>query len=149
MGKFSALEKNELTQNWTLEERTALAHFLETREVEKNKEIISRQTKEEAKERGVYFLEAGKVLMKVETSSVTVSAGVSFGEYSLVSDHKKQVMALATSPVTLHFLSLERWEELKRVTPLVGMKLLEAIVAKTAKLLSDAPSPPKVSAGLR
>lgn len=149
MGKFTALERNALTQAWSLEERAALAYFLEEKKM-KSGSLVSWHASEKdsngKSEKCLYFIDSGSVRITYETVSVELHDNDSFGELSLIADTKKIAPVMATKDCTLWVLSAEKWSEMKKGAPSITLKLLEAIVQKFARLLNETSSPRALSA---
>ena len=123
MGKFSTLEKAELTNAWTVEERSALAHFLEQILIEKDHEINHHRP-------GLIFIGSGAVGINFQNEKITLKAGNTFEELSLFSSETKETQLKALEDTTLWILSPEKWEELRQISPIVSIKLLEALTKK-------------------
>lgn len=137
MGKFSSLEKSSLTKAWSIEERTALAHFLKEKRLTEGEIIFPNQ----GKDRDLYFVDSGQIKITYENISILLKEGDSFGELSLLQGSSKLVTALAASDASLWVLSLENWEDLRRAVPAVALKLSESINQKLATLLSSVTPP--------
>lgn len=141
MGKFSTLEKAELTQNWSVEERAALAQFLEKQQLAKGEQLYY----EQAKEKKLYFLDEGVLEIHGASIKVEFLPGQSLGELSLLKETAKQTSALAKENCIFWVLTEESWRELRRSSPAVALKLIESINSKLAHLLDQSLLPPKLS----
>jgi CRP-like cAMP-binding protein len=139
MGKFVTLDTCRMLQNWSLDERSALAHFLETRSYEANESLIDRTSRTAE----LLFIASGKIKLSAETYSLEISEGASIGELSLINPSQKRVSATAITPVTAYVLSAQRWLEMKRNTPSVAVKLMESILKKVSDELGSFELPPK------
>lgn len=138
MAKFEALEQSELTQSWTIEQRAALAHFLDDEKQIRGKTFV----KPNDKNSGLYFIYKGKVKLQYQNIEAILEAGMSFGELSLVHPTKKQAKMTALEDLELFVLSEEKWVLLRKESPTTALKLLESICQKFSKFLTHAPAPP-------
>lgn len=123
MGKFSALEQAVLTSKWTLEERSALGHFLEPLELKKSQEVTDLKN-------GLVFVGSGSINVAFQTEVLKLKSGSSFRELSLFSSEQKKVRLVANDDTTLWILTNEKWDELRQISPVVSIKLLEGITKK-------------------
>lgn len=137
MGKFSALEKANLTSNWTLEERSALGHFLEEKQFSTNQTLLSRKSED----RMLFLIERGQVRFAMEGAEIDLHEGESFGELSLVQTTSRITTAIALKETHVWVLRLDKWEDMKRAAPLIALKLLEAICQKMGALLGQPLNP--------
>ncbi|MBN8554259.1 MAG: cyclic nucleotide-binding domain-containing protein [Deltaproteobacteria bacterium] len=140
MGKFTTLDKASLTQTWSLEERSALAHFMEKKEVKTGDPLFVARSKE----RGLFIVDSGLVRLNYENLSQQLKPGDSFGELSLIYPTQKLASADALQNSELIFLSFENWTTMRKVAPLVSLKLMESICAKFAQQLNEMIPPPKL-----
>jgi len=143
VGKFRAIERSVLTKDWGVDERAALAHFLVERKISEGDPIFLKQSKE----RSLYFIELGLIRFQHETISVELKEGDSFGELSLLNESSKLVSATAQTPCQLWVLTFDKFQEMKKTTPLVAVKLTEAIATKIAKALSVFSIPQRILTG--
>jgi CRP-like cAMP-binding protein len=134
MGKFSALERCQLTKSWTLEEKAGLGHFLKEKILARGEKLFL-----ETSHRALGIVEAGTVefLTKDSKKSVVINPGESFGDFSLVSKNPKVLQAKAAENLVYWELSAEDWQDLRKSAPSVALRLLESIVSKAAKLASE------------
>lgn len=140
MGKFRSLEKSLLASSWSLEERAALAFFLEERRFNEGDPVFNRMAKEAA----LYLVEQGGVRLQYEQYSVDLKEGASFGELSLFQETTKLVTATALGNCIVWILTKEKYEELRKNTPSVAVKLMESIIQKMGKVVSEALMPPRI-----
>jgi CRP-like cAMP-binding protein len=139
MGKFVTLDACQMLQDWSLDERSALAHFLEHRSYDANATLIDRSSK--ASE--LLFIASGKVKLSAETYSIEILQGATIGELSLMNPTQKRISAIAITPVDAYVLSSQRWLEMKRNTPSVAVRLMESILKKVSNELGSFELPPK------
>jgi CRP-like cAMP-binding protein len=132
MGKFSTLEKADLTKDWSIEERAALGHFLSELKVPEKESIFT--TKSTG--RILYILGTGKARILIDSIEVDLTEGESIGELSIVHPSAKMVGAIALEPCVFWVLTLDKWEDMKRAAPIISLKLIEKICEKMAKLLN-------------
>lgn len=140
-GKFTTLEKASLTQSWSLEERSALAHFLKSKSFREGESVFLSRSKD----RGMFFIGSGLIQIQHETSVANLKDGDSFGELSLVFSSQKLITATSLKATETWFLSVDQWHDLRKVAPVVSLKLLESICQKFAGILNGAVPPPRVS----
>ncbi|MDB5038856.1 MAG: hypothetical protein JWQ35_2384 [Bacteriovoracaceae bacterium] len=133
MGKFTALEKAQLTKNWSLEEQSALAHFLKELRVEEKETVFLGKSGE----RMLYFIESGAVRLAFEGTEVDLHEGDSFAEMSIVHATHKIVSAFALKDCVFWVLPFQKWEDMKRAAPMISLKLIESICQKMAQLLNN------------
>jgi len=141
VGKFTSLEKCCLTKDWRIEERAALAHYLEKQELTKNEPLFI----EDHSERKLYIIDSGLVSVSLGFMTVEMGPGQSLGEFSLFQDTKKKTTAIALEDCSFWVLTLERWELVKEEVPDVAAKLTQSINQKMANLLEISQLPPRVS----
>lgn len=139
MGRFVTLDACEILQDWTLDERSALAHFLEPRSYEINSTLIDRTSKIAE----LILIASGRVKLSAEAYSIEISQGATLGELSLIHPTQKRVSAIALTPVEAYALNAQRWLELKRNTPSIAVKLMESILKKVSHELGSFELPPK------
>jgi CRP-like cAMP-binding protein len=144
VGKFTSLEKAVLTKDWTLEERTALAHFLKPKEYRESETIFLARSKD----RGLFIVGSGIIQIQFDATSVSLKEGDSFGELSLIFASNKLVTAMALKPSQLWFLSIDQWHDLRKISPVISLKLIESICQKFAGMLNNAVPPPKSSVSM-
>ncbi len=123
MGKFTALENATLTQNWALEERSALAHFLEPQQIKKGQEVCDLRA-------GLVFVDEGSIKVAFQNEVLPLKSGASFREVSLFATESTDIKLVANEDATLWILSPEKWEELRQISPVVAIKLLEGMTKK-------------------
>jgi CRP-like cAMP-binding protein len=140
MGKFRALERADLTRQWTVEERAALAFFMEERKVPEGDPIFLKQSQD----RCLYLVESGLVKIQYEQFSIDLKEGATFGELSLSQATPKMVTATAGPSCHLWCLSLESFTEMQKTSPLVALKLVYAIQEKVGRLVSESMMPPRI-----
>ncbi len=140
MGKFASLAQAELTKNWPVEERAALAHFLEAKSFKNGDHIFD--SKDE--EIGLYIIESGLIKISFEHISTDLKAGESFGEFSLLQTNPKRVSAVAVRASDVWVLSSQQWSDLRRHTPVVALHLMESMCKKLSNLLAETQVPPKM-----
>lgn len=140
MGKFITLERAELTKNWRLEERSALAHFLVERKIQEGDPLSLKNSRD----RGLHLIELGLVRVQYENFSVELREGDSFGEFSLFEEIQKPTAMVASTMVHLWVLPLEAFQEMKHTTPAVAVLLMESIVHKLIKRLVNFSMPPRI-----
>lgn len=141
MGKFTSLEKSKLTCDWSLEERAALAYFLEKKEVASGARLF----KESTIESQLYFLDKGEVELDSKNIRISLEAGDSFGELSLFQETSKKLGALAQTECTLWVLSKDKYLEICDQHPSLAHKLQESVLKKLSGLLSSGIEPPDIS----
>jgi CRP-like cAMP-binding protein len=139
MGKFVTLDACRMLQDWSLDERSALAHFLEDRSYDANATLIDRTSKTSE----LLFIASGKVRLSAEAYSLEISPGATIGDLSLINPSQKRVLAVAITPVDVYVLSAQRWLEIKRNTPSIAVKLMESILKKVSYELGSFELPPK------
>lgn len=131
MGKFTTLEHCNLTKSWGLDERAALAHLLEELSMEKGAENLSLS-------RGIYFLGEGSLRLARKKEATAVKKFQSFFELTVVTSPLDDCRCVATEPSTIYYLSLEKWNELKQISPIIAFKLLESITEQLMLKLQSA-----------
>jgi len=141
MGKFTTLEIAELFKDWHLEDRAALAHFLEKQELKNGEQLFF----ENAEEQKLYILDRGRLKIQFGSYHTELGPGESLGELSLVHKASKQVSASATEDCLFWVITEETWSRLKLEAPLIAMRLIEAIQKKSARLLATNVAPPKLT----
>lgn len=139
MGKFTALEKADLTKDWSIEEKSALGHFLTELKLGEKEGLFS--TKSEG--RVLYLIESGKVRLASDYAEVDLDEGESLGELSIIHGSPKLSGAITLTPCVFWILTLDKWEDMKKAAPVISLKLIERICEKMAKLLSHSYEPPK------
>lgn len=139
MGKFITLEISPLFSDWSLADRSALAHFLEVRSFQAGDLIADRLSNSSE----LFIVSSGTVKLSAESHSLEVSAGASFGELSLIYPSTKRVSATAATAVETFVITAHHWLEMKRNTPSVAVKLMESILKKISKELSALELPGK------
>lgn len=144
-GKFTTLERALLTKDWSLEERTALAHFLKIRDYAEGDTVFLARSKD----RGLFIVSSGQIQIQSETALLQLRDGDSFGELSLLFSSQKLVSIAVLKPSQLLFLSLDQWHDMRRISPVISLKLIESICQKFAGMLNSMVPPPKVSASVR
>ncbi len=143
MGKFTTLDKSALTKDWPLDERSALAHFLEEVKLAEGQSIFAPLDTD----RGLYFFESGSVRLMIENQILDLKEGETFGELSLVSSNAKLISAISVRESTLWYLSFEAYAQLKKAAPVVSLRLAESILQKLSLTLGQMLPPPKTSSG--
>ena len=141
MGKFTSLENCRLTRDWKIEERAALAHYLEKQDLTKNEPLFI----EDHSERKLYIIDSGLISVSLGFVTIEMGPGQSLGELSLFQDTKKKTTATALEDCSFWVLTLERWELVKQEVPEIAAKLTQCINQKMANLLEVSQLPPRVS----
>lgn len=145
MGKFSCLAKCGLTKSWPLEERAAIAHFLEPKSLPQGSAIIDAGNKE----RILYLIEQGTARVQYENIAFILEEGESFGELSLISSTQRLVEITADKNLTMWTLRHEKFEEMKKMAPAVALRLTESITQKFTELLNTSVVSPKMLASVK
>ena len=140
MGKFTALDLCPLTKPFSIEERSALAHFLEKRDLKDGDPVIVNRSKE----RALYIVDSGAIKVSFENMSLELKPGDSFGELSLIFPTQKLISGIAAKDSVLWMLTFDRWTEMRKVAPAISLRLLEAITQKLSVLLNNTVPPPRL-----
>ncbi len=133
MGKFSTLEQTSITKDWSLEERSALAHFLDELQVDQHETIFSMKSNE----RVLFIIESGTAKFAIEGFETDLGPGDSFSEMSLIKSSPKVGAVIATSPCSLWVLKYDKWNDMKKAAPIISLKLLESVCEKMIDLLGQ------------
>lgn len=141
MGKFTSLEKCVLTKSWDLEDRAALAHFLEKQNLKKGEHLFF----EKSLERKLYILDEGEIQLEAFGQSVILGPGSSLGELSLIRETEKRVTARASQNCQFWVITEIRWREIQSQMPELARKLSVSILKKFAQLMEGGVSPPSLN----
>lgn len=141
MGKFSVLEQSKLTSAWSLEERSALAHFMERQSLKKAEYLFF----EKSSERQLYFIDEGELQVEACGTKITLGPGSSVGEISLFRETKKRVSASALSNCKFWVITQDSWKRFSSQAPELAQKFELAVFDKLADLIDLGSVPPKVA----
>ncbi|TVQ79037.1 MAG: cyclic nucleotide-binding domain-containing protein [Bradymonadales bacterium] len=141
MGRFTSLESSELCKDWRLEDRAALAQFLEKQELKAGEHLFF----EKSVEQKLYFIDSGRLKIQFGSYHTELGPGESLGELSLVAKQEKQITATALDLCLFWVITEGAWSRMKHEAPEVATRLLESIQMKYARLLSSNVAPPQLS----
>ncbi len=114
MGKFSCLEHCSLTKTWSLEERAALAHFLQEVDIKTQTDLPELQ--------GLMILDSAEM---EDSASFSFAKGDIVGFFGMLKNTKDLTSLSLKKPGTLWHLKTDDWYELKIVSPAVALQLME------------------------
>lgn len=128
MGKHRCLAKSGLVKDWSIEERSGLAFFLERHSFDPNDSIFL----ENETEQKIHFIESGCIEISLDQIKETKKVGECIGELSLATKSQKKISATATKPTVTWVLTESSWEALKIESPALAILLLESLQQRVA-----------------
>ncbi len=127
-------------QDWSLEERSALAHFLTEQKAAPGERVFDTKSVQQK----LYIIEKGRVRLTFEDTAVEFSESDSFSEMSILQQSSKLCVATGITDCVFWVLSFAKWEDMKRAAPVISLKLVERIGQKLVNLLNNNFQPHRV-----